>query len=93
MHPDIESERHLPSFNTEELTNILDGGAQNTALRRKVGKSRLGNGALAVHPHAFLEGESLHSSPTFKWASQVARVVKNPPASVGDVGDTGSIPG
>ncbi|XP_061253389.1 peroxisomal acyl-coenzyme A oxidase 2 isoform X4 [Bos javanicus] len=36
MHPDIESERHSQSFNVEELTNILDGGAQNTALRRKV---------------------------------------------------------
>ena len=27
------------------------------------------------------------------WASQVALVVKNPPANVGDVRDTGSIPG
>ncbi|XP_066207081.1 peroxisomal acyl-coenzyme A oxidase 2 isoform X2 [Saccopteryx leptura] len=36
VHPDIESERHQPSFNVERLTNILDGGAQNTALRRKV---------------------------------------------------------
>ncbi|XP_040102445.1 peroxisomal acyl-coenzyme A oxidase 2 [Oryx dammah] len=36
MHPDIENERHSQSFNVEELTNILDGGAQNTALRRKV---------------------------------------------------------
>ena len=54
MHPDIESERHSQSFNVEELTNILDGGAQNTALRRKVGKSRLGNGAPAFCPRAFL---------------------------------------
>lgn len=36
MHPDIESERCRQSFNVERLTNILDGGAQNTALRRKV---------------------------------------------------------
>uniref|UniRef100_A0A8C3YVF9 Acyl-coenzyme A oxidase n=1 Tax=Catagonus wagneri TaxID=51154 RepID=A0A8C3YVF9_9CETA len=36
VHPDIESERCMPSFNVEQLTNILDGGAQNTALRRKV---------------------------------------------------------
>ena len=28
-----------------------------------------------------------------KWASQVALVVKNPPASAGDMRDTGSIPG
>ena len=54
MHPDIESERHSQSFNVEELTNILDGGAQNTALRRKVGKSRLGNRAPAFCPRAFL---------------------------------------
>ncbi|KAM5314019.1 peroxisomal acyl-coenzyme A oxidase 2 isoform 1-T2 [Glossophaga mutica] len=36
VHPDIESERRQQSFNVERLTNILDGGAQNTDLRRKV---------------------------------------------------------
>ncbi|XP_048212005.1 peroxisomal acyl-coenzyme A oxidase 2 [Perognathus longimembris pacificus] len=36
MNPDIESERRAPSFDVERLTNILDRGAQNTALRRKV---------------------------------------------------------
>ncbi|XP_028374264.1 peroxisomal acyl-coenzyme A oxidase 2 [Phyllostomus discolor] len=36
VHPDIESERHQQSFDVERLTNILDGGAQNTELRRKV---------------------------------------------------------
>nr|XP_015091899.1 peroxisomal acyl-coenzyme A oxidase 2 isoform X3 [Vicugna pacos] len=36
VHPDIQSERHMQSFDVEQLTKILDGGAQNTALRRKV---------------------------------------------------------
>ncbi|KAF3829022.1 hypothetical protein GH733_003286 [Mirounga leonina] len=36
VHPNIESERYIQSFNVERLINILDGGAQNTALRRKV---------------------------------------------------------
>ncbi|XP_023571481.1 peroxisomal acyl-coenzyme A oxidase 2 isoform X2 [Octodon degus] len=36
VHPDIESERRWPAFDVERLTNLLDGGAQNTALRRKV---------------------------------------------------------
>ena len=27
------------------------------------------------------------------WAAQLVQVVKNPPASIGDIGDTGSIPG
>ncbi|XP_019579683.2 peroxisomal acyl-coenzyme A oxidase 2 [Rhinolophus sinicus] len=36
VHPDIASERYTQSFDVERLTNILDGGAQNTALRRKV---------------------------------------------------------
>ncbi|KAL2803598.1 peroxisomal acyl-coenzyme A oxidase 2 [Daubentonia madagascariensis] len=36
VHPDIDSERHTQSFDVEQLTNILDRGAQNTALRRKV---------------------------------------------------------
>ena len=29
----------------------------------------------------------------FDWASQVALVLKNPPANEGDIGDTGLIPG
>ncbi|XP_008056715.1 peroxisomal acyl-coenzyme A oxidase 2 [Carlito syrichta] len=36
VHPDIDSERYVQSFDVERLTNILDGGAQNTVLRRKV---------------------------------------------------------
>ncbi|XP_014439909.1 peroxisomal acyl-coenzyme A oxidase 2 isoform X2 [Tupaia chinensis] len=36
MHPDMESERCTRSFDVERLTNILDRGAQNTALRREV---------------------------------------------------------
>ncbi|XP_006892255.1 PREDICTED: peroxisomal acyl-coenzyme A oxidase 2 [Elephantulus edwardii] len=36
VNPDIESERCTQSFNVERLTNILDQGAKNTALRRKV---------------------------------------------------------
>lgn len=54
MHPDIESERHSQSFNVEELTNILDGGARTLHSGRKVGKSRLGNGAPAFCPRVFL---------------------------------------
>ena len=47
VNPDIESERHQQSFDVERLTSILDGGAQNTDLRRKVGKRRMGEGAPA----------------------------------------------
>ncbi|OBS68328.1 hypothetical protein A6R68_03136 [Neotoma lepida] len=36
VHPDIDSERCIPSFSVERLTNILDGGVHNTVLRRKV---------------------------------------------------------
>ncbi|XP_054451392.1 peroxisomal acyl-coenzyme A oxidase 2 [Pteronotus mesoamericanus] len=36
VNPDIENERRQQSFDVERLTNILDGGAQNTVLRRKV---------------------------------------------------------
>ncbi|XP_004616528.2 peroxisomal acyl-coenzyme A oxidase 2 [Sorex araneus] len=36
VHPDIESERSVRPFNVERLTNLLDGGAQNTALRREI---------------------------------------------------------
>ena len=33
------------------------------------------------------------SVPDMFWASQVAPVVKNPPANAGDIRDTGSVPG
>ncbi|XP_075406084.1 peroxisomal acyl-coenzyme A oxidase 2 [Tenrec ecaudatus] len=36
VNPDMESERRKQSFDVERLTNILDGGAQNTELRRRV---------------------------------------------------------
>lgn len=54
VHPDIESERYIQSFNVERLINILDGGAQNTALRRKVGKRKLGSESSALCPYASL---------------------------------------
>lgn len=57
MHPDMESERRQPSFDVERLTNILDGGAENTALRRKVGKE-VGVGRLLCVHKLFLEGVS-----------------------------------
>ena len=37
--------------------------------------------------------QALEISPSFRRASQVALVVKNPPAKAGDIGDTGSVPG
>ena len=49
--------------------------------------SRLGNpGAVYVAVHSLGHLDLL-------WVSQVALVVKNPPATAGDVGDLGSIPG
>lgn len=60
VHPDIESERCRQSFDVERLTNILDGGAQNTALRREVGKRRLRNGACALCPYIFLRRRVFH---------------------------------
>lgn len=39
VNPDLDIERKTPSFNVEQLTNILDGGAENTRIRRAVGES------------------------------------------------------
>ncbi|KFO25224.1 peroxisomal acyl-coenzyme A oxidase 2 isoform X2 [Fukomys damarensis] len=36
VHPDLETERHGQGFDVERLTHLLDGGAQNTVLRRGV---------------------------------------------------------
>ena len=38
-------------------------------------------------------GVDIYTILCIKWASQVALVVKNPPANAGDVRDVGSIPG
>ena len=35
----IASERRQCSFNVKEMTNILDGGTQKTALRHSIGRS------------------------------------------------------
>ncbi|KAH0630286.1 hypothetical protein JD844_013184 [Phrynosoma platyrhinos] len=36
VNPDLAIERQNPSFNVERLTNILDGGVENTQTRRRV---------------------------------------------------------
>ena len=36
---------------------------------------------------------NIYTVPYIRWVSQVALVVKSPPASAGDIGDLGSIPG
>ncbi|XP_075690063.1 peroxisomal acyl-coenzyme A oxidase 2 [Rhinoderma darwinii] len=36
VNPDLASERERPSFNVETLTNFLDGGVEQTRLRRSV---------------------------------------------------------
>ncbi|KAM9326328.1 peroxisomal acyl-coenzyme A oxidase 2 [Gastrophryne carolinensis] len=36
INPDLAEERQSPSFNVETLTNLLDGGAEHTRLRRSV---------------------------------------------------------
>ncbi|XP_048345795.1 peroxisomal acyl-coenzyme A oxidase 2-like [Sphaerodactylus townsendi] len=36
VNPDLDTERKTASFSVERLTNILDGGAENTQIRRKV---------------------------------------------------------
>ena len=40
-----------------------------------------------------VQNRETHTTHTHTRASQVALVVKNPPANVGDTGDVGSIPG
>jgi len=37
VNVDLQNERKKCTFNTEELTNFLDGGEQKTLRRRKLG--------------------------------------------------------
>ncbi|XP_002913577.1 peroxisomal acyl-coenzyme A oxidase 2 isoform X2 [Ailuropoda melanoleuca] len=54
VHPDIESERYIPSFNVERLINILDGGPQNTELRRKVESVIQSDPEFSLKDHYFM---------------------------------------
>ena len=36
-NPDLTKERNNPSFNTKEITEILDGGPDKTKFRRETG--------------------------------------------------------
>ena len=38
VNPDLQKERNNATFNTEEITNILDGGDGMTKRRREVGR-------------------------------------------------------
>lgn len=37
INKDLQNERDKCTFNTEELTNFLDGGVNKTLARRKIG--------------------------------------------------------
>ncbi|MEJ1276738.1 acyl-Coenzyme A oxidase 2 branched chain [Cricetulus griseus] len=54
VHPDIDSERGTPPFSVERLTNILDGGIQNTVLRRKVESILQGDPVFNLKDHYFM---------------------------------------
>lgn len=38
VNPDLSSERQTASFSVEKLTALLDGGAEQTRIRRAVGE-------------------------------------------------------
>ena len=44
---------------------------------------------ILIYMYVFYIYQSIYIS----WAAQLVQVVKNPPASIGDIGDTGTIPG
>ncbi|XP_008258697.1 peroxisomal acyl-coenzyme A oxidase 2 isoform X1 [Oryctolagus cuniculus] len=66
MHPDMESERCAQSFSVERLTNILDGGAQHTALRRKVESIIHGNPQFSSKDNYFMSQNELYEAATRK---------------------------
>lgn len=39
-NPDLKRERSRCSFNKDEITHLVDGGADRTKLRRQIGKLR-----------------------------------------------------
>jgi hypothetical protein len=49
INSDLESERRKCTFNTIELTNFLDGGAEKTKARRELGKHNFGSSIISRH--------------------------------------------
>lgn len=66
VHPDIDSERRTPSFSVDRLTNILDGGVQNTMLRRKVEGILQGDPVFNLKDHYFMTQDQLYEAAVQK---------------------------
>ncbi|XP_050017066.1 peroxisomal acyl-coenzyme A oxidase 2 isoform X2 [Alexandromys fortis] len=66
VHPDIDSERRTPSFSVDRLTNILDGGVQNTMLRRKVESILQSDPVFSLQDHYFLSQDQLYEAAVQK---------------------------
>ncbi|XP_075844672.1 peroxisomal acyl-coenzyme A oxidase 2 isoform X2 [Microtus pennsylvanicus] len=66
VHPDIDSERRTPSFSVDRLTNILDGGVQNTMLRRKVESILQSDPVFSLKDHYFLSHDQLYEAAVQK---------------------------
>ena len=47
VNDDLRKERTTCTFNTEELTNFIDGGAKNTDKRRTIGIYNIIHGSIA----------------------------------------------
>uniref|UniRef100_A0A8D0DV59 Acyl-coenzyme A oxidase n=1 Tax=Salvator merianae TaxID=96440 RepID=A0A8D0DV59_SALMN len=68
VNPDLEAERKTASFNIELLTNILDGGAENTRMRRAV------NAVIESDPEFNIQNEYFQSQSE-KYENSVRRSV------------------
>ncbi|KAH0502812.1 Peroxisomal acyl-coenzyme A oxidase 2 [Microtus ochrogaster] len=66
VHPDIDSERRTPSFSVDRLTNILDGGVQNTMLRRKVESILQSDPVFSLKDLYFLSQDQLYEAAVQK---------------------------
>ncbi|KAL6084014.1 hypothetical protein STEG23_002533, partial [Scotinomys teguina] len=66
VHPDIDSERRIPSFNVERLTNILDGGIHNTVLRRKVESILQADTVFNLKDHYFMTQDEQYEAAVRK---------------------------
>nr|XP_004669134.2 peroxisomal acyl-coenzyme A oxidase 2 [Jaculus jaculus] len=62
VHPDIDSERRTQSFDVERLTNLLDGGVENTMLRRKVESIIRNDPAFSLRGHYSMTQNELYEA-------------------------------
>ncbi|XP_035685691.1 peroxisomal acyl-coenzyme A oxidase 1-like [Branchiostoma floridae] len=74
VNPDLAKERQNASFNTQELTNLLYGGAEKVRRRRYIESLAISDPAYSSDDPTFMSREELYSSGLKRCITMLQRV-------------------